>query len=85
MRTAKAIKRQDAPVLGFHPEDVGIIARIGHGKDAAAIGQQQQRGFDDFRAGRVHVEGFTTAGRQAEIRHFAKAAFSPLAKHRSLA
>ncbi len=55
MRTTEAIERQDRPSLGFNPIDVMVGARIGHRKDAAAIGEHQQPRLDRLGRGkRVH-------------------------------
>lgn len=54
-RTAKAIKRKNGAAVRFHPEYLGIVAGVGHRKDAAAIGHQQQVGIDRRRVhGRLH-------------------------------
>jgi hypothetical protein len=47
-RTAKTIERQDRPVMRLNPEYLGIVERIGHRKDAAAIGQHQHGRVDRF-------------------------------------
>lgn len=51
-RQGEPIERQDRPFARFHPEHFGIVAVVGHRKDAVAIGQHQQAGFDDRRLGR---------------------------------
>lgn len=47
MRAMHAIEWQNATPFGLHPEDLGIITMVGHGEDAAAIGQQHEGRIDD--------------------------------------
>ena len=51
----ETIQRKDCPQTRFDPEDLGILAAVRHGEDAAAIGEHQKFRFDHRRgAGRVH-------------------------------
>lgn len=43
----EARQRQDRPPARLHPEDIGIVGRMGHRKYADAIGPQQHDGIDD--------------------------------------
>ena len=43
----KAVQRQDRPALWLYPEHLWIVARIGHGEIASAVGHQQRFGIDD--------------------------------------
>ncbi len=43
---AELVERDDRPLTRFDPEDLVIVARIGHREHAAAIGHQQQFGAE---------------------------------------
>jgi hypothetical protein len=56
VRQVEPVERQDRPLARLDPEYLGIITMIGHGKDAAAVGEHQQFGVDDRRGdASVHV------------------------------
>ena len=57
----ESVERQDRPLPRLDPEDLGIVARVGHREDAAAVGEQQQRRVDDRGGGRG-VHGGRIAG-----------------------
>ncbi|GAB7555445.1 hypothetical protein NRB_49650 [Novosphingobium sp. 11B] len=44
---AKPIERQRRAQARFDPEDLRIVARVGHGKYPAAIGEHQEFRLDD--------------------------------------
>lgn len=46
LRQMKIAKRQDGAAARFDPESFGIVARIGHGKNADRIGSEQQVEID---------------------------------------
>jgi hypothetical protein len=48
-RQVEPVERQDGSLARFDPEYLGIVTMIGHGKDAAAVGEHQQFGIDDRR------------------------------------
>jgi hypothetical protein len=50
----KAIEWQDGAFFGFDPENITVITRIGHRKNAAAIGQHQQFWIQGRGDGGVH-------------------------------
>ncbi len=51
MRTMKLVQRQHCTAPRLDPEDLRILACVGHRKDAAAISQQQQSRIDRRRGG----------------------------------
>jgi hypothetical protein len=63
LRQVKVIERQYRPQLGLDPEYVGIVARIRHREDPAAVGEHEQLGFDR-RHGRMHAWIITDRRRQ---------------------
>ena len=62
-RAMKAAQRQDRAGVRLDPEHLGIIAAVGHGEDAAAIGQQQQVGRN-----RAGLMGAVHAGQCSKLR-----------------
>ena len=55
MGTVELVERDDRASPRFDPEDVRIVAVVGHGEDAAAIGEQQCFRWDDLGRRRVHA------------------------------
>ncbi len=54
----EALQRENRAQAWFDPEDLGIVARVRHREDSAAIGEHQEFGFDHPRGARgVHVNG----------------------------
>ena len=66
-REVEAVQWQDRPAPWLHPEDLGVLAVVGHREDAAAIGKHQQVGVDDRRLGRrVHPAALAGRARPGE-------------------
>ncbi len=62
-RTVKTVQRQYRPAARLDPEDIGVVAVVGHRKHAAAIGEHQHGGIDDLRGGGA-VHAPSVANRQ---------------------
>ncbi len=68
VRAVKAIERQNCPGVRLNPEYFGIIAAVGHRKNAGAIGKHQQVGGDDIGGERtVHSVKSNTNDRFAGV------------------
>ena len=51
MRAMEAVQRQHRTAARLDPEDLRIVARVGHRKDSTAIGEQQQLRINQRRGG----------------------------------
>ena len=52
----EAVEREDRAFARLYPENLRVVAMVGHGKDAAAISEHQQvRVYDRWRSGGVHA------------------------------